>query len=122
MKFDMTQPCADCPFRYDIQGYLREERAAEIAEALLNDASFTCHKTNSFIEDDDGNSETVETDDSQHCADALIFLERQDRPNQIMRWMERIRLYDRRKLNMEAPVFDEAETFIEHHAFATERS
>ena len=38
-----TQPCKDCPFRKDApKGWLGEERMAEI----LNQRSFTCHKTN----------------------------------------------------------------------------
>ena len=100
MKFDLTRPCKDCPFRSDIPGYLTKARAREIIEAITRQqATFTCHKTNKF---EDG--ETIETRDSQHCAGALIFLERLDRPNQMMRWMERIGVYDRTKLDMDAPV------------------
>jgi hypothetical protein len=116
MHFDMTGPCANCPFRYDIPGFLREDRAQEIADALLSDRSFSCHKTNDY---DDETGEAVETSESRHCAGALIFLESQERSNQIMRWMERIGRYDRRKLKMDAPVFDDVDTFVEHHARAT---
>lgn len=111
MKFDMTRPCANCPFRADGLGYLRQERAEEIADALLGGATFTCHKTNEF-DDEEG---TIETADSQHCAGALIFLESQEQPNQLMRWMERLGAYDRTRLGMGAPVFQDAESFIEHH-------
>lgn len=111
MKFDLHRPCANCPFRHDVPGYLTPARAHEIATALLNDATFTCHKT--IESTDDG---TVETPQSQHCAGALIFLERQDRPNQMMRWMERIGCYDYRLLDPNAPVFDSAGEFIAHHA------
>lgn len=110
MKFDMVQPCTNCPFRRDVRGYLTRARAAEIASALLSDASFTCHKTNEYTEEG-----VIETSDSRHCAGALIFLEAQDRPNQMMRWMERIGCYDRSKLDMDAPVFHAARDFIEHH-------
>lgn len=110
VKFDLRRPCADCPFRHDIPGYLTAGRAKEIATALLGDATFTCHKTNEFT-----NEGTVETPNSQHCAGALIFLERQDRPNQMMRWMERLGGYDYRLLDSSAPVFDSAEAFVLHH-------
>lgn len=118
MNLDMTQPCVNCPFRRDVRGYLTRARAHEIAAALLSDASFTCHKTIATEEDDEGECFTVETPDSQHCAGALIFLEAQERPNQMMRWMERIGCYDRSKLNMAAPVFTTAHDFIAHHGRA----
>jgi hypothetical protein len=100
MKFDLIRPCKDCPFRSDIPGFLTKARVREIIDGITRgQATFTCHKTNEF--DDSG---TVETKDSQHCAGALIFLERLDQPNQMMRWMERIGVYDRSKLDMESPV------------------
>ncbi len=110
MKFNLVRPCADCPFRSDIAGYLRAERAEEIADIITDgDGSFSCHKTNLY---DEGYGEMVETAKSQHCAGALIFLEKQDNPNQLMRVAERIGVYDRHKLDMSAPVFDNADDFI----------
>lgn len=50
---------------------------------------------------------------AQHCAGALILLEKMEQPNQMMRWMERIGAYDRTKLDMDAPVFGDTEEFIE---------
>ena len=101
VKFDMRAPCKDCPFRSDRPGYLTAGRVQEIIYGMiLRQATFSCHKTNEF---DDGG--TRETKDTQHCAGALIFLERLNRPNQMMRWMERLGAYDRTKLDMDAPVF-----------------
>ena len=57
-----------------------------------------------------------ETEDSQHCGGAMILLEKIDRPNQMMRIMERIGGYDRRKLKMDADVFDDQYGFIDHHS------
>jgi len=37
MRFSFRKPCRNCPFRIDIPGYLHEERAREIIEALLAD-------------------------------------------------------------------------------------
>lgn len=99
MKFEMTTPCSECPFRTDIRGYLRPGRSKEIISALLSGQTFSCHKTNEYLD-----GEVIETHITQHCAGALIFLEKNERPNQMMRWMERIGMYDRDKLDMEAPV------------------
>jgi hypothetical protein len=46
-----------------------------------------------------------ETPNSQHCAGALILMEHADSPSQMMRICERLGMYDRTKVNMDAPVF-----------------
>lgn len=102
--FKLISPCAKCPFRRDVPGYLRPERVASICDALLRDQSFICHATLK-----------LPSHDRQHCAGATIFLERQGRPNQMMRVSERLGLYDHRKLNMDAPVFLTAGEAIAHH-------
>lgn len=109
MHFDLTSPCPQCPFRTDIKPFLTRPRAKEIADGLLHQqATFACHKTTEH--NDDG--EHVLRDSEQHCAGALIVLEKMNRPNQMMRIMERIRLYNRHALKMEAPVFDTLRAFI----------
>lgn len=110
MEFTMTSPCSQCPFLKS-NGYLTKARAKEIGTALLAGKTFSCHKTNSF----DGEGDPVETEDTQHCAGALIFLECQGRPNQMMRWMERIGYYDREKLNMLAPVARNLRELVAQH-------
>lgn len=112
MNFNLIRPCAECPFRTDVKGYLRGGRAREIANSLLRDATFTCHKTNEY--DDDGEPE--ETSKSEHCAGALILLEKMGMPNQMMRIAGRLRFYDPEKLDMDAPVFDCDSEFVDHHA------
>lgn len=100
--YDMTSPCPKCPFRSDIPAFLTAARVREIEESLKR-AEFPCHQTLDY-ETDDG--EPVETKNTKHCAGALILLEKLERPSQMMRICERIGLYDRRKLKMDAPVFD----------------
>lgn len=73
----------------------------EIQESLIT-ADFPCHKTTA--EGDEG--EVVVPETAQHCAGALILLEKIEEPSQMMRICERIGLYDRRKLKMDAPMFD----------------
>lgn len=115
MKYDLIRPCKHCPFRSDIRGYLRQERAEEIAESLLRGQSFPCHETTVEVEDEEGYSAREATPDSQHCAGAMIMLEAMEMPNQMMRIAERIGFYRADRLDRSAPVFADAEEFILHH-------
>lgn len=115
--YRLIRPCAHCPFRNDIPGYLREARVYEIEDGLVR-GSFPCHETTA-PEGDDG--ERPETGDEGHCAGALILLEKLERPSQLMRIAERIGLYDRRKLDMDAPVYDTFEEMADAHAAADNR-
>lgn len=101
MKYDMTTPCGDCPF-------LLKHRRAYSVQRLAQFASgpFPCHKTADLEEShDDGSGGCyTATPESQHCAGALIVLEKLNQPHQMMRIMERLGLYDHTKLDMEAEV------------------
>lgn len=109
MNFDQTNPCPNCPFRTDTLPYLTKARAKEISLAItIQQKTFTCHK---YVEHND-EGEAVDNPDGQHCAGALILLEKLDQPNQMMRIAERLRFYDRKKLNMDAPVFNDCASFI----------
>jgi hypothetical protein len=60
-----------------------------------------------MAEDDDDDGERArDTSGEAHCAGALIMLERLGQPSQMMRIGERLGLYDRTGLDMEAPVFE----------------
>lgn len=109
MSYALTKPCKDCPFRHDIRPFLRRARAEEIVEGLER-GEFPCHKTLECTDDEEG---TRVGKKSQHCAGALIMLEKVDRPSQMMRIAERIGMYDRTKLDMDAPVFDDPQDFID---------
>lgn len=114
MNYTMIYPCPHCPFRNDIPGFLTTERAEEIVDAITtHQQSFTCHETTIDCEDEDGEGDRVPGPKAQHCAGAMIMLEHQDQPNQMMRIAERLGFYDKRKLNMDAPVYDDPEDFIE---------
>lgn len=89
MNFDMLTPCAQCPF---IKGSntnktLAKGRIEDIVEQSMDGYTFTCHKT---LE--------LPKNDQQHCAGAMLYLERENRPNQMMRIAERLGMYDHRKL------------------------
>lgn len=117
MRFDLTKPCGNCPYRTDRPFYLCPERTAEILDAITDgQQTFACHKTVDYdAEDDDEESagDGRHTTKTQHCAGALILLEKLERPNQMMRIAERLGLYDRRKLKMDAPVFDTPAAMID---------
>jgi hypothetical protein len=116
MRFDLIRPCPRCPFRSDIRPFLRPDRAEEIGDAITQgQQTFTCHETTVPCDDEDGEAfgEMQDGPKAQHCAGALILLEKLEQPNQMMRWMERLGQYDRTKLDMDAPVFDDIEQFIE---------
>ncbi len=105
--FDRLKPCKTCPFRTDEHAvrYLGEDRAQEIVDSLMSDCSFTCH--------DDLDSPERER---QHCVGAMILLEKNDTPNQIMRIGERIGVYDRHALAGREEVFDDFDDWVECQA------
>ena len=106
MKYDCTKPCANCPFRTDVRPYIHPSRVEEIRDS---DAPFSCHKTTT----EKGRSNNHP--DAQHCAGNLILKEKEEQPDQMMRIAERIGFYDRRKLDMEAPVYDSWDHMFEAH-------
>lgn len=90
MNFNMKKPCQDCPFRpgSSTNETLAEGRLDEIVSDIRGGSAFICHKTLDHVKN------------NEHCAGALVFLEREDRPNQLMRVAERLGVYDRHKLDM----------------------
>lgn len=100
MKYTMTSPCDQCPFldTPQMRNGFSLRRLMEFASG-----QFPCHKT-AKLDADDLDVGYEATEDSLHCAGALIFLEKREAPNQMMRICERLGSYDMRKLNMEAPV------------------
>lgn len=113
MKMNLKSPCAKCPFRTDcLKGWLGKDRAEQIANSLsIHQQSFACHETTKT--DNEGN--VVESDGEEHCAGAIILLERSGRANQWMRWMGRLGMYDHTKMKMESPVFKTFKDFVKHH-------
>lgn len=106
MSYALIKPCKNCPFRTDITAYLTPERVDEIEASLIN-SEFPCHKTTEWGDGDE--EDYTPTGSEEHCAGALILLEKLERPSQMMRICERLGIYDRRKLDMNAPVYDSFE-------------
>jgi len=102
MKYDLKKPCEQCPFRSDKPFPLDHDRVMEITNGLLyENTPFSCHKTTTSI------GRTNNHKEAQHCGGALIFMEKNDNAHQMMRIMERLGMYDRTKLDMDSPVFDD---------------
>jgi len=97
MHFDLKAPCSDCPFLKKGGVRLTARRVEEIAGNILSSqgGSFACHKTTRYS-DDTGDMER--TEQSRHCAGALIFAEKNRNSTQMMRIAERLGIYDPRPL------------------------
>jgi len=94
VNYRMTEPCDACPFLIG-SGFKWSQLQAHAS------GEFGCHKACN-LDEETGTFEPHKK--TPHCAGALIFLEKQDRPHQMMRICERLGMYDRTKLKMDAPV------------------
>lgn len=106
-------PCKKCPFRTDVTPYLRPSRAREIAKSIREGAEFPCHETT--VPDPDNDAENIATSSSQACAGALIIQEKQGSLNQLARISERIGLYDRDAMRLDAPVYASFADWVRAH-------
>jgi hypothetical protein len=117
MHFNLKRPCAHCPFRRDCRpGWLGRGGSERLVEALTQDRTFACHET--LTEDEQG--QTVQHEQSQHCAGALLVLERDPHQgglfsNFLVRFAARFDLFDPTRLDRQAPVFASFAAFISHH-------
>lgn len=96
-KFTQTTPCNACPFLKSMKHGFTIQRLKEFADSGL----FSCHKT---CEENEESGDYEANADSVVCAGMLIFNEKRNAPNQMMRISERFGDYDRTKLNMKASV------------------
>lgn len=96
MKYNLYTPCPECPYLIGSGFSWRSLQAHATGE-------FACHKA-CDVDDESGEFRERKNGKTPHCAGALIFLEKQGRPHQMMRICERLGLYDCTKLDMKAPV------------------
>lgn len=94
--FKLKKPCKDCPFLKNSPIGLSEDRLPSIVDDLINDHVFHCHKTVDYSKqfDEEAGNISHYTEKNQFCAGAMIFLEKLERPNQMMRIGERMGHYD----------------------------
>lgn len=109
--FRLRRPCADCPFRNDIQPFLSVDRACEIAEqTLINDNHFHCHKTVDY-----GRKSSGDVTNAQLCAGSMILQMKMKRPSVMMRMGMAFGIFKASQLDMTAPVYDSMDEFIQAH-------
>jgi hypothetical protein len=111
MRFDLTRPCSNCPFRSDRPFHMHAERVREIlggGERWWPAASFVCHKTIIYGDDDDMTISPT----AQQCAGVMAILHREGRPNDAMQIAERMGLWDPNKLDPTAPFYASTEDAI----------
>lgn len=95
MNYDMREPCDECPFRRN-SGFA----FGKLLQFAIGE--FACHKA-CKVDEETGNF-VARNSKTPHCAGALIFNEKRERPHQMMRICERLGMYDRTKLAMDANV------------------
>lgn len=113
--YTLKTPCADCPFRCDVNRYLAPERAQEIMNESYEDSNFYCHKTVDYSGDSEGDI----VNKSRVCAGYLLTMENEGRANQPTRIAERLGLYDRAQLDPEAPVYDSMQDWVRSYSPAS---
>ena len=116
MRFDLTEPCENCPFRSD-DNRIRfgdRERAEEIEEAAYR-KGFPCHVSAKYEEDEEsGDGGYVFGEDTQHCA-GYILMELRDGGHSGWPGIgndEELAERLATKMNWNAPVFQNADEFL----------
>src|SRR5262245_45443771 len=113
MRFDLTRPCADCPFRSDRTFGLLPARVREIlgnpkGHKWWPAASFPCHKTIDYSSD-----RTIIPKTAQQCAGVMAILHREGRPNDAMQLAERMGMWSPSKLDWSAPFYESTQAAID---------
>lgn len=122
-SYRLVSPCKDCPFRSDLpahlKGWLGRERATQIARSLFTlGQTFQCHKTTEHNEDDEDGYKLKGCE--FQCAGASIMQIKLDCQSQWMQVAQRMGYKKEteaiKRLDLDAPVFDSPEAFIEFHS------
>jgi hypothetical protein len=95
VNYRLTTPCDQCP-------YLKGSGFTWASLKAHASGEFPCHKASDLS--GDGFFVEKEGQKTPHCAGALIFLEKQKKPHQMMRICERLGLYKPANLDLAAPV------------------
>lgn len=98
-RYGLRQPCRNCPFRKDVEPYIRHGRAQEIAAGIRQGGEFACHTTTVNATDDEGNDVRVDGARSRVCAGSLAVMVNEGSLNQMARIAERVGAFDPSKLN-----------------------
>jgi hypothetical protein len=94
MNYDMRKPCAECPFL--ATNNFKIKRLMRFASG-----EFPCHMA---CETNEEGNYVAKNEKTPHCAGALIFNEKRNKPHQMARIAERFGMYDYTKLDMSVEV------------------
>jgi hypothetical protein len=109
MRFDLTEPCADCPFRRkSCPGWTGPWKPADLLEAV-GDRPFPCHKTVSHDE------QRIEDDTLQSCAGAALFLNNTGKLCQSGWTVHHQERLETAPEEIRKSVFGTREQFLSHH-------
>ena len=113
MRFDLTRPCGNCPFRRDRPFHLRPERVRDILGGGKRRRwwpadSFPCHKTIEYFD-----AGTIIPETAQQCAGVIAILHREGRPNTAMQIAERLGLWKPAALDPDAPFYQSTQAAID---------
>lgn len=111
--YTLKSPCKDCPFRSDVNRYLTPQRAQGIVDDSYEDSNFYCHKTVDYSAE---NGDGTVVDKSRVCAGFLITMEKEGVANQPTRIAERLGIYDRGQLDMDAPTYDSMQDWVRSYS------
>lgn len=107
MNFTLKKPCPECPFLKgsSTNQTLPKIRLREITRELDEDdhSTFTCHKTLDYSYE---RPQDHKKEKQQHCAGAMIYLQKQGRANIAMRMAHFFGMMDINKLDMSADVIE----------------
>lgn len=117
MKFDLKNPCKNCPFRKDKTRivFSCRDRAEEIEESAYRNG-FPCHLSAVDTSEDDPERGGYEFgENTQHCAGYLIMKIKEDFDYAWPGVDNDEELVDRLRgqLNLKAPVFADTEEFLD---------
>jgi len=115
-RYGLVSPCRNCPFRTDVEPYLRHDRAVEIVLGLRQGGEFACHKTTVRCDDDGDDTLVDDPGTSRVCAGALGIMLREGQLNQMARISARLGLFDPARIDAAAlPVYDSFDEWIAAH-------
>jgi len=116
VKFDLTRPCGNCPFRSDKPFHLLPGRVREIlgggeGRRWWPAQSFPCHRTIVYGDGEDGDETTIPPT-AQQCAGVMWILHKENRPNDAMQLGERFGFWNPATLDPTAPFYNSTEDAI----------
>jgi hypothetical protein len=120
MEFNLVGPCSDCPFRSDINPYLKSARVLQIV-GDLETATFACHNTTSATKPQPRSNGKFAKRIVEHCGGALVAMAKSEMFGCLQQVAERLGMWDSSKLQITAPVYSLGEMLAVYECEIDER-